>query len=169
MNQIADRMGMEDRYEAVFALLRECKRISACFTMMSEEDVATVLAHPLVMVGCDAHTGDGASLFHPRRRTSFPRILGRYVRERGITSLPEMIRKMTSLPAYVYRLTEKGRIAEGYDADLCIFDPDTILEQADYANPLLPNIGLHYVLVGGKVVVENGTYNGTRAGRIWFC
>ena len=169
MNEVAEMMGMEDRYEAVFALLRQCKRVSAYFTMMSEADVATALAHRLVMVGCDSNTGNGASLFHPRRRGTFPRVLGRYVREMGITTLPEMIRKFTSLPAYVYKLQSKGLIREGYDADICIFDPATIRDQADYVNCHAPSIGLRYVLIGGKVVVENNTYNGTRAGRLWLC
>ena len=168
MNEVAEAMGYEDRYEAVFALLREAKRVSACFTMMSEEDVATVLAHPLVMVGCDSNTGNGASYFHPRRRTSFPRILGKYVREEKITSLPEMIRKMTNLPAHVYNLPGKGRIAPGYDADLCIFDPETIRETADYVDVFAPNIGIHYVLVGGKIVVEDGKYNGTTAAKLYL-
>ena len=166
MNEVAEAMGCEDRYEAVFALLREAKRVNACFTMMSEEDVATVLAHPLVMVGCDSNAGNGASYFHPRRRTSFPRVLGKYVREEKITSLPEMIRKMTSLPAFVYRLPSKGRIAEGFDADICIFDPETIRETADYVNVFAPNIGIHYVLVNGKIVVEDGKYNGTKAAKL---
>lgn len=167
MNEIAQAMGMDDRYEAVFTLLRECKRVSCCFTMMAEEDVATVLAHPLVMVGCDSQTGNGSSNFHPRRRTTFPRVLGKYVREEKITTLPEMIRKMTSLPAMVYRLPGKGRIAVGYDADICIFDPTTIRETADYVNVHAPHIGMHYVIVNGQVVVEDGKYNGTLAAKLF--
>jgi len=169
MNEIADAMGIEDRYEAVFALLRETRcRCNCCFTMMAEEDVSTVLAHPLVMVGCDATPGNGAPLFHPRRRTTFPRVLGKYVREERVTSLPEMIRKMTSLPASVYRLPNKGRIAEGCDADLCIFDADEIRETADYVNVNAPNLGLKYVIIDGKIVVEDGKYNGTRAARLYL-
>ncbi len=168
MNEIAEIMGYEDRYEAVFALLKEAKRVNAFFTMMAEADVATVLAHPLVMVGCDSNAGNGSSFFHPRRRTSFPRVLGKYVREEQITGLPEMIRKMTSLPAHVYRLPNKGRIAEGFDADICIFDPDTVRETADYVNVHAPNIGIHYVLVNGQLVVEDGKYNGTRAAKLYL-
>ena len=168
INEIAEAMGIEDRYEAVFTLLQDAKRVNCCFTMMAEEDVATVLAHPLVMVGCDSNQGNGATLFHPRRRTSFPRILGKYVREEKITSLPEMIRKMTSLPASVYRLPNKGRIAEGCDADLCIFDADEIRDTADYVNVTAPNLGLKYVIIDGKIVVEDGKYNGTRAARLYL-
>jgi N-acyl-D-amino-acid deacylase len=63
-------------------------------------------------------------------------------------------------------LTTKGRIAPGYDGDLCIFDPNTIQDTADYVNCASPNIGIHYVLIGGQVVVEDGKYNGTRAGKL---
>lgn len=168
MNEVAEAMGMEDRYEAVFRLLQEGHRVNCCFTMMTEADVATVLAHPLVMVGCDSTTGNGASTFHPRRRTSFPRILGKYVREEKITTLPEMIRKMTGLPALVYGLPGKGRIAPGYDADICIFDPDTIRETADYVDVHAPNIGIHYVLIDGKIVVKDGKYNGTLAAKLFL-
>ncbi len=168
MNEVAEAMGIEDRYEAVFTLLQDARRVNCCFTMMAPEDVATVLSHPLVMVGCDSNAGNGSSFFHPRRRTSFPRILGKYVREEKITSLPEMIRKMTFLPASVYRLPGKGRIAEGYDADICIFNADEIRETADYVNVFAPNLGIKYVLVNGKIVVEDGKYNGTRAGKLYL-
>ena len=88
------------------------------------------------------------------------------VAESGVTTLPEMIRKMTSLPAEVYRIPNKGRIAVGYDADLCLFDPEKIRDNADYVNCSAPNDGLSYVIIDGKVVVENGIYNSTRAGKI---
>lgn len=168
MNEIAEMKGLTDRYEAVFELLRETKgKTRACFTMMCEEDVKYVLAHPRVMIGTDSDMGGHSKLYHPRLRGTFPRVLGKYVREEKVTSLPEMIRKMTSLPAHVYDLPGKGRIVEGYDADICIFDPEKIRDAADYVNCSLPNQGLHYVLIDGKVVVENNQYNGTRAGRMF--
>ena len=168
MNEIADIMGLTDRYEAVFALLRRSgKKIQACFTMMCEEDVKYVLSHPRVMVGTDSDMGGRPQQYHPRRRGTFPRVLGKYVREEKITSLPEMIRKMTSLPAYVYRLEGKGRIAPGMDADICIFDPTKIRDTADYVNWHSDNQGIAYVLVGGEVTVENGIYTGVNAGKLW--
>ena len=80
--------------------------------------------------------------------------------------MPEMIRKMTSLPAHVYGLHNKGRIAEGMDADLCIFNADTIIDRADFRNFSLPNEGLQYVIIDGKIVLEDGKYNGTRAAKV---
>ena len=77
-----------------------------------------------------------------------------------------MIRKMTSLPAQVYGLTQKGRVAVGADADLCIFDSQRICDKADYKNCFAPNEGLQYVIVGGKIAVEDCTYTGIRAGKV---
>ena len=119
------------------------------------------------MICTDASVAGGSTVYHPRLRASFVRAIGKYVRERKVTSLPEMIRKMTSLPAHVYHLDTKGIIAEGYDADLCIFDPNTITDVADYCNCTLANRGLEYVIINGQVVLENGKYNGTRAGKVY--
>ena len=81
--------------------------------------------------------------------------------------MEQMIYKMTGLPAQVYDLPGKGRLAEGQDADLCIFDPNTIRDQADYVNYDLPNVGLAYVIVNGRIVVENNTFNGTCAAKVY--
>ena len=168
MNQIADILGISDRYEAVYQLIRMCQgKVSACFTMMCEEDVKYIMAHHRAMIGADSDMAHKEGKRHPRYRATFPRVLGKYVREEAVTSLPEMIRKMTSLPAQVYGLPKKGRIAEGYDADICIFDPDRIQDIADYVNCHAPNEGLHYVLIGGKIVVENNSYTGIRAAQCY--
>ena len=104
--------------------------------------------------------------YHPRLRGSFPRALGRYVRQFGTVSLPEMIRKMTSLPASVYGFKTKGLLKEGYDADICIFDPETIIDRCDFVDCHQRADGLRYVLIGGKVVAENAEFNGTMAGKL---
>ena len=88
------------------------------------------------------------------------------MRERKVVSLPEMIRKMTAMPAAVYGLTGKGLLAEGYDADICIFDPDTIIDRATFSEQTLPAEGLNYVLLGGEVVVENALFNGKCMGKL---
>lgn len=167
VNEIAQMMGLEDRCEAVYRLLQESPSARACYTMMAEDDVRYILAHPRAMIGTDFNISGRPEKYHPRLRGTFPRVLGRYVREEKVTTLPEMIRKMTFLPAQVYKLPGKGRIAEGYDGDICIFDPEKIRDNADYVNCSLPNEGIHYVLIDGKVVVENNRYNGTRAGRLF--
>ena len=168
INEIAKMRGESDRMETVFNILRETGcRANACYFTMCEEDVEYVMKHPRAMICTDSGVANGKVHFHPRLRAAFPRALGRYVRERGIVPLPEMIRKMTSLPASVYRLTSKGLIKEGMDADLCIFDPERIIDRADFLNPTLKNEGLTYVIVDGKVVVEDGVYNGIRAAKVY--
>lgn len=167
IHDVARQLGMDDDYDAVFHLARQTKGSGgACFFMMTEEDVKLVMAHPRAMICTDSGVAMDKDTFHPRLRGSFPRALGRYAREWQVVSIPEMIRKMTSLPAQVYGLTGKGQVKEGCDADLCIFDPATIRDQADFGKCSLPNVGLAYVLIDGKVVVKDGVYNGTRAGLV---
>lgn len=148
-------------------LIRETDGVcSASFFMMCEEDLADVIAHPRSMPCTDSASAGKSTCYHPRLRASFPRMLGRYAREKGVVTMPEMIRKMTSLPAYVYGLSGKGKIAEGMDADLCIFNADTIIDRADFIHFSLPNEGLQYVIIDGKIVLEDGKYNGTRAAKV---
>ena len=105
-------------------------------------------------------------VYHPRLRASFPRVLGRYVREKKVTSLPEMIRKMTALPAKVYGLKEKGYIKVGFDADICVFDPETILDKATYTEVSLRAEGLNFVIVGGVIAAENAVTTGDLGGKV---
>lgn len=102
--------------------------------------------------------------FHPRLKASFPRVLGRYVRERKVISLHEAIRKCTAMPASVYGLPTKGILKEGFDADICIFDAKRIIDKADYINCHERCEGLNYVILNGEVVVENAVYNGKKKG-----
>ena len=119
------------------------------------------------MFGSDG--GSGESLTgHPRTFGTFTRVLGRYVRERNIISLENAIKKMTYLPAMVYNLSTKGLIREGMDADLVLFDPATISDLGTFARPALGNTGIDYVLVNGKIAVENNKVTGVLAGKSMF-
>ena len=95
-----------------------------------------------------------------------PRVLGHYVRERGLLSLEEAIRKMTSLPARILGFSDIGRIRVGAVADITIFDPDRIIDRATYDHPRQHPEGIKWVLVGGQVVVEEGEHTGRRPGRV---
>lgn len=166
ISQIAEMWG-KSHFDTALDLIRDSRNsCSACFFQMCEEDVETVLAHPRAMIGTDSGVAGKNPCYHPRLRGTFPRILGRYVRERGVTTLPEMIRKMTSMPAAVYGLSSKGILAEGFDADICIFDADRIIDRADFTDCSLHAEGLNYVILGGEVVVENAVYLGKRAGKV---
>ncbi len=155
------------QYETLFDLIMKSKNpCHACFFSMCEDDVITVLKYPSTMICTDSSVACGATVYHPRLRGSFPRTLGKYVREEKVTSLTEMIRKMTSLPASVYGFTNKGYILEGYDADICIFNPDTIIDNADYLSCTKGCDGLNYFIVGGKIAAKDGVYTGEKNGKL---
>ncbi|MHA1673073.1 MAG: N-acyl-D-amino-acid deacylase family protein, partial [Promethearchaeota archaeon] len=134
----------------------------------SEEDLIRIMQHPLGMVSTDGSLdGENASAgAHPRAIGTYPKMLGHYVRETGLLPLVGTIKKMTSVPARQFRISNKGAIKEGYDADLALFDPNTISDNNSYTAPFKKNSGLHYVLVNGKVVVENNVFNGKLHGSI---
>ena len=156
-----------DPYDAMYDMMADSNfNCNACYFTMCEEDVETVLAYPRAMICTDSSVAKGANTFHPRLKGSFPRVLGRYVRERKVTTLPEMIRKMTSMPASVYGLQTKGLIWEGMDADICIFDAEKIRDRSEFTDCNHRAEGLNYVILGGKVVVENAVYNGKKMGKV---
>jgi dihydroorotase/N-acyl-D-amino-acid deacylase len=101
---------------------------------------------------------------HPRTFGTFPRVLGEYVRERGLLSLPEAIRRMTSLAAETFAIGDRGRIAEGFAADLVLFDAANVADDLDYRDPVRPPKGIRFVMQAGRIVCENGRYVGGRHG-----
>ena len=164
--EIAEKMGV-DQYEAVFTLIADSNdNANACYFTMCEEDVETVMAHPRAMICTDSGVARHLVVYHPRLRGTFPRVLGRYVRERGVTTLPEMIRKITSMPAAVYGFSTKGLLWEGMDADICIFDADTICDRAEFTDCGQRAVGLNYVIVNGEIVVKDAVYQGALPGKV---
>jgi len=105
---------------------------------------------------------------HPRHYGTFPRVFGRYVTDKPLLTLEEAVRKMTSLPAQVLRLKDRGLVREGMAADMVIFDPAAFRDAATYENPHQYNPGLAWVLVNGEVVFEKGKHTGKRPGRILY-
>jgi N-acyl-D-amino-acid deacylase len=132
---------------------------------MNESDVERVMAYPRTMICTDSSVAGNNSVYHPRLRASFPRAIGVYCRERGVVPLVEMIRKITSLPADVYGLRSKGIIREGYDADICIFDYEKIIDKATYAEPSNRCEGLCYVIISGEIACVDAVYTGAGTGR----
>lgn len=131
-----------------------------------EDNLEAVLQFPLTSVASDAWTLDehGGGLPHPRNFGCFPRVLGRYVRERRVLSLPEAIRRMTSLPAQRIGLTHRGRLSHGLAADVVVFDPGTVSDQATYESPMEYPTGIDLVFVAGQAVVREGSPTGTAPG-----
>ncbi len=138
---------------------------SAIYHAMNEEDVIRIMQHPIAMIETDGDpVSYGQGFPHPRSYGAFPRVLARYVRELGVLTLEEAIRKMTSMPADQYNQKERGRIQENMFADLVVFDEDTIQDQATYTDPHRYPTGIQHVLINGKFVIKSGALTGERPG-----
>ncbi|MGQ0663638.1 MAG: N-acyl-D-amino-acid deacylase family protein [Pseudomonadota bacterium] len=136
----------------------------AIYFQLSDDDVRAILADPHTMIGSDGLPHDVHP--HPRLWGAFPRVLGHYVRELGLLSLEEAVRRMTGLPARWFGLRDRGRLGPGAFADLVIFDPETILDRATFAEPARPAAGIDTVIVNGQVVWAGGAHTGARPGRV---
>ncbi len=135
------------------------------YHFMSEDDIARILRHPQVMIASDsAVLAEGEGVPHPRGYGNNPRVLARYVRERGLLGLEEAIRKMTSLPAEQFGFADRGRLAPGYAADLVVLDPKTVADRATFEQPHQYPTGIPFVLVNGVFVVRGGRHTGARPG-----
>ena len=157
----------KDPYDVFFDLLvEEGEGVGAILHTMDERDVQRILKDPMTMIGTDGFPDFGESKVHPRQTGTFPRILGRYVREQGLISLEEAIRKMTSLPAQTFRVKKKGLLKEGFDADIVIFDPETVLDRATFDDPRQQPEGIVWVLINGQVAVEKGRVTGEARGKV---
>jgi N-acyl-D-amino-acid deacylase len=135
----------------------------AIYWMMDEADVRRVLAFEQTMIGSDGLPHDAHP--HPRLWGTFPRVLGHYCREVGLFGLETAVRKMTGLPASRFGLSGRGVLAEGAYADLTVFDPETVIDRATFAEPTLPAAGIAHVFVNGRPVWTAGKVSGERAGR----
>jgi N-acyl-D-amino-acid deacylase len=164
----------QDNWDTLFAVLIDNDgRVGALFHMMSEDDVKTAMRFPWVSVGTDsaAIRPDGplgAGQPHPRSYGTFPRILGRYVRDEHVLELPDAIRKMTSLAASQMKLADRGTIKEGFFADLVVFDPKTVADTGTFEKPQQYPVGIETVIVNGSVTIEGGRHTGAHAGRALF-
>lgn len=149
-------------------------RVMAIYHMMSEQDIEEALQFPWVSIGSDAGaalrpgSADVLGLPHPRSYGTFPRVIARYVKERGVLTLPDAIRRMTSWPATRMRLADRGVIRTGAWADVVIFDLATLADRATYDEPTLYPEGIEYVLVNGAVVIDQGRHTGERPGHVLY-
>ncbi len=157
----------QDPFDTMFDLLVGSEgKVFGIFTMMSDEDMERIMTHPSVMFGTDGTVIVRGVAGVPRAYGTYPRILGRYVREKKLLGVEEAVRKMTSMPAARAGLQNKGLIKQGYDADLVIFNPETITDRSDIGNAAARNEGLSYVIVNGKIAVKDNVATGVKAGRV---
>jgi len=157
----------KDPHDVIFDIIEaEGNGASVILFAMDEADIRRIMKKPYAMIGSDGGPKVGRTFFHPRFTGTFPRVLGRYVRQDKVLSLEDAVRKMTSLPAQTFRLEYKGVIKTGLDADIVIFDPDTVSDRSTFENPSGKPDGVDYVIVNGVVAVEKGTITGQRAGKV---
>jgi len=161
----------KDPYDVLFdILIADHARTGAAYFSMSEADVRAAVAAPWVGVGMDfgAVAPDGPlhmRVVHPRAYGTFPRILGKYVREEHALTLEAAIHKMTGVAAERLGLRQRGILREGNYADITVFDPATVADRATYEDPHQPSVGIRYVIVNGAFTLDDGRLTGERPGR----
>lgn len=142
---------------------------TAVYHAIGPEDVDRIMRHPASAIGSDGPVGVfGEGAPHPRQYGTFARVLGYYVRERGIITLEEAVRKMSSASARRLGIHDRGLITQGYFADIAVFDADEVIDKATFENPHQYAVGMKYVLVNGEVVVDEGSHTGKRPGKVLF-
>jgi N-acyl-D-amino-acid deacylase len=161
--ELADTWDLPVEEAARRLLDEEGQGLMVVIFMMDEADVRTVMRHPTTMVGTDGI--DLGSKPHPRAFGTYPRILGHYVRDEGVLTLEAAIHKMSGMPATKFKLAGRGFVREGMFADLVLFDPATVADQATYQRPRTPPAGMPWVFVNGVAVVREGEHTHARAGR----
>jgi N-acyl-D-amino-acid deacylase len=169
--EVAEMRGKPALEVAMDLVVEDNSRVGAVFFTMSEENVRKKVALPWVSFCSDSSSLAPEGVFlntnpHPRAYGSFARLLGKYVREEGAISLEEAVRRLAALPADVLKLRERGRLKPGYFADIAIFDPATIRDNATFANPHQYATGMVHVLVNGVPVLQGGEHTGAMAGRV---
>jgi N-acyl-D-amino-acid deacylase len=163
---VAGRTLAEIASEWNLPLIEAARRLQpagAIYHSIDEQDMRRILAHSATMIGSDGLPWDQHP--HPRLWGAFPRVLGRYCRELKLFTLPEAIRKMTSMPAQRFGLERRGKIAENYWADLVLFNPETVHDRATFEDPMQTAQGIHSVWVNGTLSYTSQGLTGSQAGK----
>jgi N-acyl-D-amino-acid deacylase len=168
---LGEHAGTTPAEAALDLILAEDGWVSAVHFAMSESNVEQILRYPYTMIGSDgiAHDADGPQSndnTHPRSYGTFSRLIGRYVREKGILSLGEAVRRMTSLPAQRLRFRDRGTLRVGAIADITVFNAAVISDRATFESPHQHSAGIGHVIVNGRVAVESGVPQGGRFGQV---
>jgi N-acyl-D-amino-acid deacylase len=152
-------------------LLEESGSVGTVYFHHTEKDMQYAMKQPFTSIGSDgsamnAETMRGRTNPHPRSYGTFPRVLGRYVRELKVITLPEAVKKMTSMNADKINIKDRGLLKEGYWADIAVFDPNTVADKATFVEPHQYAVGIPYVIVNGQVVLDNGKHTGALPGKV---
>jgi N-acyl-D-aspartate/D-glutamate deacylase len=162
--EIAEQRGTSPVDALLHVLVEERLQASMVVFGLSEDDVMSVLAYARTTIGTDGLPPGRGGRPHPRMYGTFPRFLGRYVRERQVLPLGEAVRRMTSMPAEIFRIPERGWVRPGHVADLVAFDPEQVTDHCDYLEPAQDPTGVAWVMMAGRRVVESGRFLGSRQG-----
>jgi N-acyl-D-aspartate/D-glutamate deacylase len=160
-----------DLLDAMFdVLVQEGGSVPMVYAHHTEKDMNLAMVQPWCSIGSDgsAYATEGPLRRgnpHPRNFGTFPRVLGVYVRERGLLRLEDAVRKMTSLNAVKLGIPDRGLLRAGSFADITVFDPQRVIDRATYTSPFQYNEGIEYVIVNGQVVLDRGKHTGVRPGR----
>lgn len=171
IKELAQNQGVSEIEAIIDILIAAQGHVIVFVDNLSEENIIKEMRNEFSVFGSDS-AGYGMDFFksgelvHPRSFGSFPRILGRYVREKKVLSWEKAIYKMTGLPAEILGLRDRGTLKEKNMADITIFNPETIVDKATYDNPFQHSEGIQYVIVNGKIVVDQGIENQVMAGRV---
>ena len=156
----------DSQIETIFELMQG-GGASMTYRVMGEVDIERFMRYPFTAVASDGGIVElGVGQPHPRSYGTNARVLAEYVRARGVLTLEDAIRRMTSLPARTFGLRDRGLVREGMAADLVVFDPARVADRATYAQPHQYSVGFDYVLVNGEFVVDRGKPTGARPGRV---
>jgi N-acyl-D-amino-acid deacylase len=169
--EVAEERGVSPEEVMMDLVIEDSSRVGTVYFLMSEENVRRQLALPWVAFDSDAGSMAPEGVFldnnpHPRAYGNFARLLGKYVRDEKVLTLPEAIRRLTSFPAENLRIERRGRLAPGYYADIAVFDPVTIQDHATFEEPHQFATGMQHVFVNGVQVLSYGGHTGLLPGRI---
>jgi N-acyl-D-amino-acid deacylase len=169
LSAVAAELGLDD-VEALLEIVHRDPTVGVAYFIIDPAGIELGLRQPWVSIGSDAAAHPAAppwtdSATHPRTYGTFARVLGHYSRDRGLFSFEEAVRRMTSMPAEVFRLAGRGRLEERAFADIVVLDPATVADRATFEEPHQLSVGVQHVVVNGTVVVDNGKVTSERPGR----
>lgn len=173
LDEVARIHGKDADETVIDLVMRDKSTIAAVYYQQSEDNIRKIIQQPYVSFGSDGASLSDAKIFddwgtHPRAYGTFARVLGRYVRDEKLFSMEEAIRKLTSLPADNLKIKRRGKLTTGYFADLAIFDPARIQDEATFDNPKKYAKGMVHVFVNGTPVLAEGEHTGAKPGRIVY-
>jgi len=169
--EVAEMRGEDPRYVAMDLIVEDNSRVGTVYFSQSEDIVRRAVALPWVSFNTDAASMAPEGIFlnystHPRAYGSFTRVLGKYVRDEQVITMQEAVRKLAALPAEVLRIERRGKLEEGYFADVAVFDPESIQDHATFEEPHQYSTGMLHVFVNGEQVLADGEHTGATPGRV---